>query len=141
MSIEENKSIPHRYYDEVYNQKNLDVIDEIYNKNVISHISSQEIKGTDGIKEFVSKNLNGFPDIHFSIEDQIAKGDMVVTRWTFTGTHKGEFKGIAPTGKSVTATGITMGKIAKGKIIESWISWDSLGMMQQIGAVSLSGQK
>ena len=66
---------------------------------------------------------------------------MVVTRWTFTGTHKGEFKGIAPTGKSVTATGITMGKIAKGKIIESWISWDSLGMMQQIGAVSLSGQK
>lgn len=141
MSIEENKAIPHRYYDEVYNQGNLDVIDEIYSKNVISHISSQEKKGPEGIKEVVSKNLNAFPDVHFYLKDQIAEGNKVVTRWTLTGTHKGEFSGIAPTGKSVKATGITISKISKGKIVENWISWDALGMMQQIGAVSLPKQK
>ena len=134
MSTEENKAIARRYPEEVYNEKNLDVLDEIIDKNIVAHWGV-EMEGLQTIKEYVSMNQNAFPDVKLTIKDQIAEGDKVVNRWTFTGTHKGEFKGIAPTGKSVTVTGIIIFKIANGKIVESWSNIDMLGLMQQIGAV------
>lgn len=117
------------------------MIDEIYDKNTIGHISSQEVTGPEAMKKYVSANKDAFPDVKFNVEDQIAEGDKVVTRISFTATHKGEFRGIAPTSKSVTATGTSIVKIVNGKIVEGWTDWDALGLMQQLGAVSLPGQK
>ena len=140
MSIEENKAIARRYPEEVYNQGKLDVLDEIIDKNIVAHWKPT-INGLQPVKEYVSMNQNAFPDVKLTIEDQIAEGDKAVNRWTFTGTHKGEFRGIAPTGKTVKVTGIIIFKIADGKIVESWAINDALDWMQQLGAVSLPGQK
>ena len=78
---------------------------------------------------------NGFPDFQITIQDQIAEGDRVVSRWNATGTHKGEFQGIALTGKKVNITATTIVRISNGKIVEGWPNMDSLGMMVQLGVV------
>ena len=78
---------------------------------------------------------NAFPDIHFTIDEQIAGGDKVATRWTAQGTHKGELVGIPATGKSSTVTGIAVDRIVNGKIAESWGIFDRFGMMQQLGVI------
>jgi steroid delta-isomerase-like uncharacterized protein len=139
--LEENKAIPHRIFNEVYNQKKVRLIDDLYHKEFKSTTPPDVINGIDDHKKFVSMILNAFPDIEFKIEDQIAEGDKVVTRFTFTGTHKGEFMGAAPSNKQVSGTGITIHRIADGKAIESWDNFDALGIMQQIGAISLPGKK
>ena len=120
MSLEENKAIPRRILMEVYNQKRVDLIDEIYHKKFRTYAPPDIIKGTDGLKKFVSMIHNAFPDAQFTIEDQIAEGDKVVTRFTLSGTHKGEFMGATPSGKKITTNGITIHRIANGKAIESW---------------------
>ena len=78
---------------------------------------------------------NAFPDNRYSVEDQVAEGDMVVTRWIASGTHQGEIMGIAPTGNRVTYAGTSVERIVDGKIEETWDNYDALGMMQQIGAI------
>jgi predicted ester cyclase len=82
--------------------------------------------------------LAAFPDGRWTIEDQVAEGDKVVTRWSFTGTHQGELMGIAPTGKQVTTSGMVIDRIVEGKIVEEREEWDTLGMMQQMGAAPQS---
>lgn len=84
--------------------------------------------------------LAAFPDGRWTIEDQVAEGDKVVTRFSFTGTHQGEFMGIAPTGKRVTTSGMVIDRIVEGKIVEEREEWDALGMMQQLGAVPPLGK-
>ncbi len=140
MSIEENKAISRRYPEEVYNQGRLDVLDEIMDKNIVAHWGV-EMESLKVIKEYILMNTNAFPDIKIAVEDIIAEGDKVVMRYFFTATHKGEFKGVAPTGKSIKVTGILIFKIANSRIIESWAQSDALGRMQQLGIISLPGQK
>jgi predicted ester cyclase len=118
MSVEKNKAIAYSYFEEVYNKKNIDFLDEIVNENVISY-NPQKMKGLKAIKEYVLGNRNTFPDVKFTIENQIAEGDKVVTRITFKATDKGEFRGIVLTNKSVSVTGINIMKILNGKIVES----------------------
>ena len=137
MSLEENKAIARRYPEEVYNKKNIDVLDEIIDENIINHWWKPEINGLQTIKEYVSKNLVAFPDVKFTVEDQIAEADKVVTRVSFTATHKGEFRGIAPTGRKVEVTGVVIFKIVNGKIVETWAEMDTLGWMQQLGVTSM----
>ena len=141
MSFEENKTISRRSYEEPYNKGNLDIADEITDENVIDHSPMGDIKGREALKQMDTMLINTFADLRVKIEDQIAEGDKVVNRITFTGIHKGEYMGIAPTGKSVTITGISIQKIVNGKILEIWGIVDSLSLLQQIGAVSLPGQK
>jgi predicted ester cyclase len=81
-----------------------------------------------------------FPDLHGTIEDQIAEGDKVVMRMTYRGTHQGELMGIPATGKPVTMTFISINRIAEGKIAEGWVNFDALGMMQQLGVIPVPGQ-
>ncbi len=76
-----------------------------------------------------------FPDIHFTVEDQIAEGDKLVTRFTITGTHKGELMGIPPTGVHITMTGMIFDLNVGGKILEGWANTDALGMLQQLGVI------
>ena len=80
---------------------------------------------------------NAFPDLHFTIDEQIAEGDKVVTRWTAHGTNKGELLGMPATDKSTTVTGIAVDRIANGKIAESWGIFDQFGMMQQLGVIPM----
>ena len=91
--------------------------------------------GPQGMKDYVAPYFAAFPDLQFTVEDQIADGDRVTTRYTGQGTHRGELMGIAPTGKHATATGITIFRIEEGKMAQMWQNWDALGLMQQVGAI------
>ena len=131
---ENNKAIVRRAYEEVWNQGKLDVIDEIFAADLVGHIAgSPDIHGPEGLKQFVTMYRTAFPDLQFTIEDQLAEGDKVATRWTSTGTHKGELMGIPPTGVQVKSTGICIARIAGGKFVETWPHSDDLGMLQQLG--------
>ena len=134
--VEENKAIVRRAFEEVWNQGKLDVIDEIFAIDYVGHMpGSPDLHGPKGFKQFVTMNRTAFPDIQFTVEDQIAEGDKVVIRWSSTGTHKGELMGIPPTGVQVTSTGIGISRISGGKAVEDWDNWDALGMLQQLGVI------
>ena len=131
---EKNKALTRRHFEEDWNQGKLDVIDEIFATDYVGHQpGGTDIQGPEGLKQFVTMGRTAFPDIQFTVEDQIAEGDKVVIRWTLTGTHKGEYMGIPPTGVQVRVTGISFFRIAGGKIVERWLNRDALGMMQQLG--------
>ena len=93
-----------------------------------------ELRG-EALRQFFASLLMAFPDVQRTVNDQFADDTHVVTRWTYTGTHKGPFMGIAPTGKRASITGISIHRIADGRIVEEWQEWDSLGLMEQLGVV------
>ncbi len=123
------------------NKGNLDAVDELFAPGFISHTAAMgEMRGLESYKSFVTMTRTAFPDLHFTVEDQIAEGDKVMTRYTIHGTHQGEMMGIPPTGKSFTISGIGLDRIENGKFVESWESFDQLGMLQQLGVVPVLGQ-
>ncbi|CAN7738065.1 ester cyclase [Phyllobacterium sp. LjRoot231] len=134
---EQNKTLVRRVVEEVYNQGNLAVADELSASDLVIHQTSQQIRGR-GAKQYVAALRATFPDLHMTIEDQIAEGDRVVTRWTARGTHTGEFQGIPPTGKEVRVAGTNIDRIADSKVVECWSHVDELGMMQQLGVVPVT---
>ena len=138
MSVKENKALACRVFDEIWNEGSLDVADEIFDANYVSH-GLGIAPGPASFKQYVSVYLSAFPDCHFTIEDQVAEGDKVVTRWTATGTHTGELIGIPPTDVQATVTGISINRYAGGKVVEVWDNWDGLGMMQQLGVIPPMG--
>ncbi len=134
---EENKEKARRFLQEAFNEGNFSVVDEIFTSDYVLHDPAipNEIRGPEGVKGFVQMYRSAFPDTDITVEDQIAEGDDVVTRWTGRGTHQGELFGVPPTDNRVEVTGITISRIEGGKIAEDWTNYDALGMMQQIGAV------
>jgi predicted ester cyclase len=138
MSTEANKAISRRFLKEIFSQGNLAVADEIIAPD---HVDSGPgtlpglPPGPEGSKQLVTVYRNAFPDVQFTLDEQIAEGDKVVTRFTAHGTHKGELAGIPPTGKSSTVTGMSVDRIVNGKIVESWGIFDQFGMMQQLGVI------
>jgi steroid delta-isomerase-like uncharacterized protein len=143
MSTETNKAITRRYFEEIFNEGNLAVADEIIAPDYAS-IGPGAFPGLppgpEGSKMLVTTYRNAFPDLHFTVDDQIAEGDKVMTRWTAHGSHKGELAGIPPTGKSVTVTGMAEDQIVNGQIVERWDIFDQFGMMQQLGVIPKPGQ-
>ena len=139
MSTEENKALDRRFAEEVWNRGNLAVVDELMSADFDGHDPTMPA-GREGFKQFVLMYRSAFPDIHITIEDQIAEGDKVVSRWTARGTHQGELMGIPPTGKQATVTGINIERFANGKFIEEWSNFDALGLLQQLGVVPIPGQ-
>jgi steroid delta-isomerase-like uncharacterized protein len=132
---EENKSLALRSW-EIVNQRNPDVIDEVYAPDFVWHEPDQDIRGSDEAKQFVAMFFDAFPDINITIEDAIAEGDKVVTRWTIRGTHQGETEELGPpTEKQIELEGITIHRIEGDKIVEEWERYDNLGMMQQLGVM------
>lgn len=123
---------------EIWNDANYDALPGFVSDDIVIHASSPEaeIRGPEGIRHFYSSLRAAFPDLHFQIEDQVAAGDRVVTRWSAQGTHAGEFQGIPPTGKQVTLTGIDIDRFAGGKVVECWPVADELGLLQQLGALA-----
>src|SRR5918993_3012224 len=138
MAAEENKTTFRRYVEEVTNKGNLNVVDEIFGRYVSHQPDGHtEERGPEDVKRFIGEFRQAFPDFFSTIEDQIGEGDKVVTRWRASGTHQGEFRGIAPTGKPVAITGIGVFRFSdEGKVVESWDNLDELGMMQQMGSIS-----
>ena len=131
---EENKAIARRDYEEIWNNKNLDAIDDLYEPDHIRRGGLGE-PGNDGYRQFVTLYTDAFPDLHFTVEDIFAEGSKVVIRWTANGTHKGDLPDIPATGTLVTVTGISIYTLKNGKIVEEWGQWDSLGLMQQLGVL------
>jgi steroid delta-isomerase-like uncharacterized protein len=134
---ENNKAIVRRLIEEVWNKGNLSMTDELFAPNYEGHdVSTPDFgRGPESEKMRVILYRNAFPDVRLTIEDIIAEGDTVMTRWSCRGTHKGELSGIAPTGKQFTISGITVARLAHGKIAEAYVNWDALGLMQQLGVV------
>ena len=139
MSTEDNKALIRRAYEEGFNQRNLAVLDEVNAPDLVFHNASTTMQGLEAFKQFLSLYLAAFPDAHFTVEDIIAEGDKVVARHTFRGTQQGDLMGIAPTGKQVTTTGVTITRFANGKGVELWGNNDDLGLLQQLGVVPASG--
>lgn len=135
MSMEENKALVRHAYEEL-NKGNLDGMDEVFATDVIVHTpGGQEAHGLEEGKQLFAKLWYAFPDHHETVDDMVAEGDKVVARARWTGTHQGEFQGMAPTGKHVTLKAITIYRIVGGKIVEIWEEADILGMMQQLGVI------
>ena len=132
MSVEENKTDTRRAIEEFWNQGKIELLDEFWAPNYINHDpTNPEVRDLEGFKQWVIAARAAFPDLNVTIDDLIAEGDKVVTRWTVRGTQKGEFGKIPATGKQVTFTGITISRFADGKTVESWWSDDDLGLVQQ----------
>jgi steroid delta-isomerase-like uncharacterized protein len=136
VSLEQNKDIVRRTFEEPWQGK-LEVVDELIASDYVGHdpASPEPIRGPAGVKAFISTYRSAFPDARITVEEQLAEGELVATRWTGRGTHEQELMGIEPTGKEVTVSGLTISHLAEGKIIEEWQNWDTFGMLQQLGAV------
>jgi steroid delta-isomerase-like uncharacterized protein len=134
---EENKALVRRFIEEVWNSGNLDVINELIAENHVDHDPAQAGApgGPQGVRSFVEMYRSAYPDTHLAIGEMIAEGDLVAITWTATGTHQGDLMGIAPTGRSVTVSGIGVNRISGGQIVESWANYDALGMLAQLGAL------
>ena len=137
MSAEQNNAVARRYLEEIWNQRNLAVIDEIIAPEVVGHVAGQTFRGVGTLRQR-AKNLSAiYSDVHFTVEDQIAERDKVLVRWTFRGRHTGEYLGAKPTDKEVVATGMNLFRLVNGKIEELWVESDDLGELQQLGVFTL----
>jgi steroid delta-isomerase-like uncharacterized protein len=133
--LKHNKEIARQAFEKVLSKGNLDLVDTLVADDYVGHSPLEVSHGPEDVKQFVTMLRNAFPDMEVTVEDQVADGDKVATRWTCRGTHKGEFQGMAPTGEEITMTGISMFRMANGKIVEEWAIPDMLGVLQQVGAV------
>ena len=137
MSLEANKALVRRQFDEIWNAHNLDVIDELFAPDYIGHYYPYPaMQGPDMVKRIAVMLRTGFPDSHYTVEDLIAEGDRVATRYTFYGTHTGDYQGFAPTGKPAQMTGMLVSLIVDGRFVEEWVNADLLGQRQQLGLIS-----
>ena len=136
---DQNKAIVRRFIDEVYNRGNLDFVDEIVGSDFVRHGIGGTVQGGQFIKDRAAAVRSGFPDFHITIEDQLADGDKVIVRQTHTGTHQGDFMGIAPTGNTIETTEISILRLADGKIREVWVNVDLFSLLQQIDALPPPG--
>jgi steroid delta-isomerase-like uncharacterized protein len=140
MAKKENKAIVRRAIDEFWNVHDLGAVDSLYAADFVNHDPlAPEVTGLEAFKAWAGGVFAAFPDLHVVIDDMVAQGDKVGKVYTLTGTHKGELMGIPPTGKPVTMTGISIYRIAGGKIAEMTWSYNMLGTMMQIGAIPAPG--
>ncbi len=138
MSIEENKAIAHRLFEEVFRKNALDTLDEIVATDVVDHSNGTE--GLEAYKQMCSAGFAGFPDCYFTTDDIIAEGNRVVVRWTARATHTEKWMNISPTNKKVMWTGMQILRVADSKVIEIWEQWDGLGFFQQLGVIPPLGE-
>ena len=136
MSSDQNKAIVRRLLEEPW-KGNTSVVDELIDRSYIGYDPAipEPLRGPDGFKENISTYRSAYSDARITVDEQIAEGDKVASRWTGRGTHDGDLMGVAPTGKQVTVSGLTLSRLANGKVVEEYTNWDTFGMMQQLGVV------
>ena len=132
---EANKALIRRLLQECFNQHNVDLYPEFYSETFVQHTPAMGKLGAEQHRQLLISLFAAFPDSHWTVVDQIGESEKVVTRWTLVATHLGAFMGIAPSGKQLISGGVCIDHIVDGKIVEEWEEWDTLGMMQQLGAV------
>jgi steroid delta-isomerase-like uncharacterized protein len=131
---EENKALARRAWEEVFNQRDLDALDEFYAADAVWHQPDQDLQGLEEVKQWLARPFEAFPDLNVTIEDVIAEGDKVVIRYTSRGTHQGETGGLGPpTGRQIELEGIAIQRFEGDKIVEFWDRFDSLSLLQQLG--------
>src|SRR5215218_3663254 len=132
-TAEENKAIFRRYAEEVGNQHNFEIVDQIFERYIAHQPDGSTLeRGPEDVKRFQGEFHSAFSDFHINIEEQIAEGDKVVSRYTMRGTHQGDFRGMAPTGKEIEIKGVTIFRFSpEGKVVETWDSYDQLSLMRQ----------
>jgi len=138
----DNKSIVRRLYEEVWNKRSLEVAKELIAPSHAVQLfdAADSGVGPEAYARNVVQFVRAFPDLKFKVVDMVAEGEKVVALWNISGTHRGEFRGIAPTGKKVSVDGITISQMADGKIMDSYVSLDLWSMMQQLDALPAMGK-
>ncbi len=133
-TLEANKALVRRNFEVIWSQGNLAVADEILAHDYVGHIATlpDAVRGAEAFKQLIAMYHFSFPDTTFEIQDQIAEGSKVATRWVASGTHRGEFMGIAPSGEALSVTGASFHRVENGRIQESWDDWDALTMLQSM---------
>ncbi len=134
-NAEQHKAAARRFFEVVWNQRRFDVLPEIFAPTLI--LNGQQVS-RDVIEQAISARLAAFPDMHVTVDEQVAEGDKVSTRRTWTGTHSGVYRGIEPTGKRVTWTQISIVRFEEGKVVEDWPVADELTLLQQLGHIDQS---
>jgi steroid delta-isomerase-like uncharacterized protein len=135
MTIEENKQIVRRAIERVFNAADPGAIEALYAADFVNHTppSQPDVHGIEGVKRTAALWHAAFPDMQVTVDDEIAEGDRVMTRWTMRGTHLGTFRGLPPTCRVLTGWAMEVSRIAGGKIAEQWLLWDTLDMLHQLG--------
>ena len=138
----DNKSIVRRLYEEVWNQRNLEVAKELIAPSHAVQLfdAADSGVGPEAYARNVVQFVRAFPDLKFKVMDMVAEDEKVVALWNISGTHRGEFRGIPRTGKKVSVDGITISQLADGKIMDSYVSLDLWSMMQQLDALPAMGK-
>lgn len=141
MSGEQNKAIVQQWVEEVWNRGHLAFADEVIAPTYVLHgAGPSPVQGADGIKQYVAAYRAAMPDLRFTVDDLIVEDDKVAWRFTAQGTQTGELLGMPPSGKRAMVTGIVISRFADGKWQEDWLSFDALGMLQQLGAIPTPGR-
>jgi steroid delta-isomerase-like uncharacterized protein len=134
--LEENKALIRKAWDEIFNKRNLEAVDEYFAEDATIGFAPPGLPpDREFFKQTVAPYLTAFPDLKVVLEDQIAEDGTVASRFSVTGTHKGELAGIAASGNEVDYTGVNYIKVRDGKIVEVWGASDQLRVMRQIGAI------
>jgi len=138
MANEQNEQVVRKAF-EAFSTGDMSLIDESSAEDSVTHDPAlpDDSRGPEGFKQVVQGYRTAFPDLNVTVDEQIAEGDRVCTRWTARGTHGGEFFGAPATNKQATVTGMTIDRVRDGQIVESRTNWDALGLMQQLGLVSM----
>ncbi len=140
MAGHDNKALVRRYYDEVFNQRNVDLVDELAVEDYVEHDPFPgQGNGRGDLKARVQAILSAFNPVRFAQEDLVSEGDRVVVRWTQTGTHSGNFMGMPPTGKQFTIAGIDIHDVKAGRMAEHWHVVDMYALLIQLGALPVPG--
>jgi steroid delta-isomerase-like uncharacterized protein len=129
----QNKSVVRRFVEEVWENGNVEAMDDLFTEDSVLHDPTGDVRGPDAFKTYNERYLAAFPDLEYEVRDMVAEDDKVAFRARMQGTHEGAFKGFEPTGQSFEAEGIIIARIEDGKIAERWASYDALGMLQQLG--------
>ena len=141
---EENKENMRRVLEEAFGEGKVEIVDEVLHPDFVCwdpNSESGEIRGADTMKGEIEYFRSAVPDLTYTVEDQVVEGDKVVSRYTVSGTHQGEFFGVAGTGKRIEMTGINIDRFDdSGKLIEEWAEYDLLGAMRQMGAIAEAQQ-
>lgn len=132
MSSDENKAVARRLF-EAMSAGDVNAVDALFTPDAVVHDPGREYRGRDAIREGLRALLTAFPDIVYSVDDQVAEHDMVASRYRGEGTHLGDWRGLPATGRRFAYTGILIHRFEDGRIAEFWGQSDSLGVFQQLG--------
>ena len=139
-SLEQNKALMRNYIEEAWNKGSLDFIDKNFSSDFVAlGTFPGQPTNRDSVKSVISTIRNAIPDLHITIEDMLAEGDKVASRWVTKGTHKGDLMGAKPTGNKISVSETTVVRVKDGKVVEGWANRDDLGFLQQIGLIPRLG--